>query len=76
MKKKNRTVESFYPDNLSNITKLQFKYQDAKWRFENHFKDLDSSKELLEYCHRYIKALEDENERLIDEINKEDEDDF
>ncbi|TDM41809.1 hypothetical protein ETI10_01605 [Macrococcoides goetzii] len=76
MKKKTRTVESFYPDNLNNITKLQFKYQDAKWRFENHFKDLESSTELLEYCHSYIKALEDENERLFDEINKEDEDDY
>lgn len=43
---------------------LQERYKDTKWRYENHFKDDDTKKDLIEDADQYIKSLEQEKEEL------------
>lgn len=40
------------------------RYEDTKWRYENHFKDDDTKESLINDADHYIKSLEQEKEEL------------
>lgn len=52
--------------NMLKISKER--YQEAKWRYKNHFKDEDHSERLLEEAECYIEDLEQRNRDLETEV--------
>lgn len=48
----------------------QARYEESKWRYENHFKDEEHGEQLINDAHEYIKDLEERNNDLKTKIEE------